>query len=249
MKLWGPSRETRGVRQLHGGKSWRNSSPNFDAVLIRAWLREVDTACQDERQKLHERVDAQDAAGASSALERLVRLNGMMTMLNEIDGRVGRCTAAPVYVVSTIFLRECHQYLVRDPSEEMHFVTGAEFGRCRVLERRVTFDKAARTAVGVSGDAASTHAVLIDLEGAGHRLTAWMHSHPGHGAHATRPSTIDLGHQARLERGRCPAIGAIFSRDGYVRFFSGGAPFVIHIYGKGVTKSDERLYKLSDGAA
>jgi hypothetical protein len=171
-------------------------------------------------------------------------LNDVSATLDEIGERVGRCTVAPVYVVSTLFLRECHEYLVRDPREDMHFVTGAEFGRCRVLERRVTFEKEARSAVGVSGNPMSTHAVLVGLEGHGHRLTAWMHSHPGQGAHATCPSSIDRGHQARLERGRCPAIGAIFSRDGYVRFFSNHTPFVVHIYGKGIEKTNAYIYKL-----
>jgi len=64
-----------------------------------------------------------------------------------------------------------------------------------------------------------THRLLILLETFGHRLVGHAHSHPGTGPNATRPSGIDENFQRRLENGGHSAIGAIFSRDGWVRFF------------------------------
>jgi proteasome lid subunit RPN8/RPN11 len=163
--------------------------------------------------------------------------------IRDIDALVSN-NASPLYLMSSLFLEDSYRYLVRDPAEDMHFVTGNELGGVRVLERMLTFEKSTRSCVGVAGDPASTHRTLIALDAKGHRLTAWMHSHPGCGPWATRPSPTDLDHQQRLERGGYPAIGAIFSRDGYLRFFSKATDFRVAIFGKGVTRHDERLYHL-----
>jgi hypothetical protein len=47
-----------------------------------------------------------------------------------------------------------------------------------------------------------------------------------------------------LDKGRYPTIQAIFSDDGYIRFFGGQKPFTIQVYGTGVKKIDERTYRL-----
>jgi proteasome lid subunit RPN8/RPN11 len=148
------------------------------------------------------------------------------------------------YLMSSLFLREAYQDLVRDAAEDMQFVTGPESEDYRVLSRFVVFEKNTRTAVRVTGDPQSSHRVLIALSQSGHRLLAWMHSHPGVGANATCPSGTDLAHQARLERGGYPTIGLITSRDGYVRFFSKDLPFTVHITGGDVRRIDERIYQL-----
>jgi hypothetical protein len=146
--------------------------------------------------------------------------------------------------MSSLFLRKAYGDLVRDSAEQMHFVTGPESPDCRVLAEILTFEKIARTAVGVEGDPRATHRTLIQLGETGHRLLAWMHSHPGRGAHATKPSGTDLAHQARLERGGYPTIGVIASRDGYLRFFSKDMPFTLHVTGDDVRKINDRVYRL-----
>jgi proteasome lid subunit RPN8/RPN11 len=181
---------------------------------------------------------------AERALAHALMLAELRRDLAMVRDRGTRGQTVPLYIVSSLFLAESFRYLVKDPAEDMHFVTGCELGPVRVLERLVDFDKAERTAVRVSGNPASTHQALIGLEAKGHRLTAWMHSHPGVGAGATRPSSTDLDHQRRLEQGRYPAIGAIFSRDGWVRFFSAGTPFRVDVFGAGVRRANERVYQL-----
>ena len=41
------------------------------------------------------------------------------------------------------------------------------------------------------------------------------------------------------------ALGAIFSRDGYVRFFRLDRSFEIEIYGEGVEKHEDNVYRLT----
>src|SRR5258708_5910446 len=138
------------------------------------------------------------------------------------------------YLTSSLFLREAYRDVVRDSAEEMHFVTGPETGGYRVLGQLVAFEKTAPTPGRVTGEPRSTHKALIALTRAGHRLLAWIHSHPGRGPDATLPSGTDLAHQARLERGGYPTIGVIASRDGYLRFFSTNLPFTLHITGSDI---------------
>jgi hypothetical protein len=213
----------------------------------RARLVEIDALLDGRLRAAVEEVQASALSASRTEAERalahtlmLAELRRDLTLVRDRGSRA----RVPLYIVSSLFLAESFRYLVKDPAEDMHFVTGCELGPVRVLERLVDFDKAERTAVRVSGNPASTHQALIGLEAKGHRLTAWMHSHPGTGAGATCPSSTDLDHQRRLEQGRYPAIGAIFSRDGWVRFFSAGTPFRVDVFGAGVRRADERIYQL-----
>ena len=79
---------------------------------------------------------------------------------------------------------------------------------------------------------------IIKLEQFGHRLLAHFHSHPGNGIEANRPSGTNTGFQKRLEDAGYPAVAAIFSRDGYVRFFRLDDDLEIEIYGSGVEQHD-----------
>lgn len=217
--------------------------------VLRLRLGETDLWLTGEFASARAEVDGHlhdlDTAAAAVAFRRVLDFANVRRRLGDLQALIPVGDAAvPLYLVSTLFLREAYSALVRDSCEEMHFVTGSEFGHGRVLERLVSFEKARRSVSSVAGEPTSTHKALIGLEEQGHRLIAWMHSHPGQGAAATSPSEIDFGHQARLEQGGYPAIGAIFSRDGWVRFFSNDAPFVVEIFGRGVSKRDERLYLL-----
>jgi hypothetical protein len=228
---------------------WRSSLSWSDVLFpeARARLSEIDTLLDDRLQAAAAEVQASAVSASRKEAERALAHTLMLAELRrdlaELRGRGSR-VRVPLYIVSSLFLTESFHYLVKDPAEDMHFVTGCELGPVRVLERLIDFDKSERTAVGVAGKPDSTHQALIGLEAKGHRLTAWMHSHPGTGPGATHPSSTDLGHQRRLEQGRYPAIGAIFCRDGCVRFFSADTPFRVEVFGAGVRRLDERVYQL-----
>ena len=80
----------------------------------------------------------------------------------------------------------------------------------------------------------------------GYPLHMVCHSHPGRGINANLPSSTDMDHQLRLERGGYKCISCIFSRDGYVRFFSAGFPFAVDIFGEGVKDLGYNTFYLTE---
>jgi hypothetical protein len=71
------------------------------------------------------------------------------------------------------------------------------------------------------------------------------HSHPGSGAGATHPSSIDINYLGRIQRAGADVVGIIVTRDGYVRFFTVNRPFHALVQGNGIEQVDEYVYRLS----
>jgi len=184
---------------------------------------------------------------------RLARTFEGIRWINEFLGaldRIEQNTAAATqlgsqYAISSMFLHQCFRDLTADRNEQFFFVTGAEVGGVRVLDQKAEFLHTQRTMMGVVGNTASTHRLLIRLEQFGHKLLAHFHSHPGTGAGATRPSGTDENFQKRLEAAGYPTVAAIFSRDGYVRFFRLDGDFQIQIHGSGVDHVGDQVYRLT----
>lgn len=170
-------------------------------------------------------------------LYKLLKLRGWLLDHHRGDG-------TPVYVVDSLFLWDCFDYLKGFQSEAVHFVTGPEVDGNFFMTRLVRIKMSERTWVGAVGDIRDTHQLLQDLERCGYRLISYFHTHPGRGASSTFPSGIDLSMQKGLEKGGYPAIGAIFSQDGYVRFFSAKREFEVRTYGKRVIKKGTNLFLL-----
>jgi hypothetical protein len=153
-------------------------------------------------------------------------------------------TSTHQYVVSSLFLHQCFKDLTADRDEQFFFITGSEVDGHFVLDQKAEFQHQKRTAVGVVGNTGATHRLLIKLEQFGHRLLAHFHSHPGTGVSATSPSGIDEGFQKRLESAGYPTVAAIFSRDGFVRFFRLDRNVQIQIHGSGVEEIGNQIYRL-----
>jgi proteasome lid subunit RPN8/RPN11 len=86
---------------------------------------------------------------------------------------------------------------------------------------------------------------LAQLDSWGVPLVAHFHSHPGNGPEAIYPSGIDRRFQDRLASGGHVAIGAIYSQDGYIRFFAGDdSRFQISIFGNHVKEISKNVYKI-----
>ncbi|MEN6532642.1 MAG: hypothetical protein ABFD89_03210 [Bryobacteraceae bacterium] len=150
------------------------------------------------------------------------------------------------YAVSSLFLHECFHALTADSREQLFFVTGSIVTGVNVLNQRIEFEHQKRSILGVTGDEVATHRALIKLEQFGHRLLGHFHSHPGSGAEATLPSGTDENFQARLERAGHVAVAAIFSRDGYVRFFRIDKNLQVDVYGAGVVRHDSSVVQLTN---
>jgi hypothetical protein len=179
---------------------------------------------------------------------RIVLTNEFLVTLTQIATEAAArepVLAGNRFTVSSLFLHECFKELTADKNEQFIFITGSEVNGTYVLDQKITPEHERRTPGGVKADPRSTHRVLILLEKFKHRFLAHFHSHPGNGAGATHPSGIDEGFQKRLESAGHLAVAAIFSRDGYVRFFRLDRSFEIEIYGEGVEKHEENVYRLT----
>jgi proteasome lid subunit RPN8/RPN11 len=179
---------------------------------------------------------------------RIQHTNEFMECLEQIRSETApqQTSGSRKYVVSSLFLYQCYRDLTADASEQFFLITGSEVDGALVLDQKAEFSHQKRSVVGVIGDTRATHSLLIRLEQFGHRLLAHFHSHPGVGLGSTRPSGTDGNFQKRLEKAGYPTVAAIFSRDGYVRFFRSDNDLEIQIHGKGVESLGHHSYRLTD---
>ncbi len=194
-------------------------------------------------------VRANELGRANRSFREIHLTNEFIGTLDEISREVPARSSPqlPRYTVSSMFLHECYRELTADEDEQFVFITGAEIDGIYLLGQRIDLQHQRRTRLGVTADTKFTHGLLIKLEQFGHKLTAHFHSHPGQGgAESTRPSGIDESFQSRLERAGHVAVGGIFSRDGFVRFFRLDRNFEIEIYGEGVEKHEANVYRLTN---
>lgn len=153
--------------------------------------------------------------------------------------------ARPSWVIGSWFLKDCLKELCKKADEDMHIVCGLNFKNCYTLERISKFRLSRQSLCGVEGDISSILTSLIAIEENGYFFTGWFHSHPGQSPGSVHESSIDIKTQKLLEAGNYVAIGGVFSRDGYVKFFSDQLEFNVMVLGEGVEKIDENLFKIS----
>lgn len=154
----------------------------------------------------------------------------------------------PVYVFSSLFLIDCYKCLtVKKEIENLIYVTGIENGGKYFITKIMDFKLAKQSSVYAKGDTADMHKVLIQLEETGHKLLGVFHNHPWAGESGTMPSGIDINNQERYEKNKYSAISAVFSADGWVRFFSNKYDFDVQIYGEGVVQHGKKLYHIEFG--
>ena len=153
--------------------------------------------------------------------------------------------AVPTFVISSWFLSDCADYLLSHSQgfELLHLVTGQKFSQVRTLERLIKVPLEAHSPANAQANQQDLQKLLIELSGWGHSLHGLFHSHPGYGKDATRPSPVDVDTQQLYERGGYPLVSAIFSRDGYVRFFCSD-PLTITVFGTGVEQHEEYIFKI-----
>jgi hypothetical protein len=155
--------------------------------------------------------------------------------------------AVPVYIVTSLFLANCQRFLLSNPKgfELLHLVTGGKVdATTRTLDWMEKVALASHSAIHAEADQHDFQRVLIKLSEWGLSMHGLFHAHPGEGREYTRPSGTDLTTHERFERGRYPLVGAIFVKDGWVRFFSHNRPFTIRVSGTGVTQHEEHVFKI-----
>ena len=161
----------------------------------------------------------------------------------------GAPQAAPAYVISSATLAQAHAYLTQPGPDSgmviewMLAVTGIKQDNLRTLEHLIEVQLSTQSAGGAGFSMSDFTRIAITLHEQGMALHAILHSHPTAGP--PQPSAVDWRLQDRLEQGGYPAIQAVFSQDGYIRFFA-RRPFALTVSGKGVECVDQSalLYKL-----
>lgn len=199
-------------------------------------------------QKFGDAARARQNEVTSNLFRDITNMNEFIGTLDEIAATIEakRSNGVPRLVVSSYFLHECFKKLTADKSEQVSFITGVEMDGSFVLNQILELEPDKRTVGGVSANGGFTHKLLITLERFGHRLLAHFHSHPGNGPESTRPSGIDERFQTRLESAGHMAVAAIFSRDGFVRFFRMDSNFEVEVFGKGAEQHAPHIIHLTE---
>src|SRR5215813_5827385 len=212
---------------------------------------EIDLLLEKRRQLLISFVDAANEKKPSKMNRIFQQLKESNEFLGALE-RIRQPDSLPVqigvrrYAVSSLFLHESFKLLTADELEQFVFLRGSTVVGVNVLGQILEFQHAKRSVVAVVGNDADTHRLLIRLEQFGHRLLGHFHSHPGNGLDATHPSGTDTRFQKRLEDAGYPSVAAIFSRDGFVRFFRIDQNLEIQIHGSGVEQHEKNCFRLTN---
>lgn len=201
-------------------------------------------------QNMKQACESLDRAKCAQITDELLRWaevkNGLSFCLERIASEVSDTRVT--YVTGSLFLRDCLDILLKErrnkETESLLYVSGIELGGVIVLDKVFRPELDEQSGVYVSAEQTSSQAIFSELHDYGHGLYAWFHNHTASGESATFPSHKDFATQERLERGGYKAVGAIFSDDGLVRFFSKEMEFKVEVFGKGVTKIDEHIYRI-----
>jgi len=176
---------------------------------------------------------------------------GLCLMWNELHELVSQCVKSLTdpslitYVCDGWFLQDLIRHLTPGTDEEITHITGARIGPVRVLSRICRLTAQTKTPVFAKGTAKSCANAEIEILEHGNVLHAMAHSHPGQGAVATHPSSIDVNYMGRIQRVGADAIGIIITRDGWVRFYSVVKPFRVFVMGSGVTQVEEHVLHIA----
>lgn len=157
----------------------------------------------------------------------------------------------PTYVVSPMTLATAYTQLIKtqpDTNEEpewMLAVTGVKHEQLRTLEHLLEIKLAKQSATAAAFDMQDFAQVAITLHEQGQAFHAIFHSHRFNGP--PHPSAVDWRLQDILDQGGYPTIQAVFSEDGYIRFFA-RRPFLLSVSGKGVECVDANnfLYQIKN---
>jgi hypothetical protein len=222
------------------------TSFEHNARLIDGYLSENLSATLEE---LRERVWQTDGSEMSDEIHnRLKKLRKIRSALSVLKSRSRNEDARKfTYLISASFLKSAYRALTKTRNEDLVYATGPDDGeRLCALTRMVTFDLAQQSVACAVPESTSQLRALLQLDENEERLLATLHSHPGTGPEQADPSGTDLSTQRGLERNGYPAIGVVFSRDGFARFYSVSRPFRVIVSGAGVKQVNDCLFQITD---
>jgi len=202
----------------------------------------VNEEFEDRLEKFEQRLrSGSDEKQVQQAYEKILPAFRARSALEDRTEQRGN-----VYLTDYKFLTDCYKYLTKTEDEGFCLVTGPETEEgVYALTRRIEPEMKRQGPAGAEPDLGSLNELLDKIdEGYGAHLSGYFHSHPSTGSAATGPSSIDIRTQEKLERGGYPVIGCIFSRDGYLRFYSENRDFQLEVSGNGGEQIEPRVFKL-----
>ena len=150
----------------------------------------------------------------------------------------------PVFVINSLMLYRSFKLLTETANENLHAVTGSITGEIRSLEQIIPLRLSVQNIGGATAENQSLVEEFLNLYQFGLRPLGYFHSHPGCGISATKPSGTDRQTQLDMEQSGSEIIGAIFSRDGFIRFYANNHEPNVRVFGKRVKRIKENVYKL-----
>lgn len=153
--------------------------------------------------------------------------------------------------ISSALLYHAHRSLF--PPERMLVVAGHREANTIYLDATwdVTGAGPDTHAAHVRADAGKLGRALIDMDLSGTELGAWIHSHPGRGAAATTPSSIDRQqHQDWIQDYSPTLLSIIMVGNGYIRFWGSAVEsgqLKVSIDGEGIIQEESNVYRLVQG--
>lgn len=222
-----------------------NNLTLIDIESLRLQKHCISSKIQELYPQLRQLVSQFEFDQAERIFAELINLNKIGQTIEEISNRLSaNMQSIPTYLFGSAILYEAYQKLGSIPTESILYASGNRFANCFAVERLIPLELEFSGYGGASANLSFSSKVLIELEKYGSLLCCYLHMHPGRGSQSNHPSSIDLSTQEKLETGNYPTIGGIFSRDGFLRFFSNKKPFNIVISGKEIENVGKNSYKL-----
>lgn len=221
---------------------------NNALVRLRSHRDLITEKSRKEFVKLKEAIiDNYDIEHANNIYTRLCDFSHTQLILSEISNEISSSTIeVPEFKVGSEILYKAFNKLNSIKTESILYAVGNNYGNSYSIERLIDLElDQSELGYAKANDIFSSKA-LIDLEEYGSLLTCYFHAHPSRGINSNNPSSTDFSNQERLEKGNYKTIGGIFSRDGYLRFFSDKLQYKISISGKGVENVSKGVYKLTE---
>ncbi len=182
-----------------------------------------------------------DHLGVRGHADQLVNVVHERKLLENLAPQ--RSRVEEVLVLSSLMLANSFRVCNETQDEGMHFIAGIEYDGLCIGTHIIPFPYAQRSIAGAAGDPKATHKIVIETHEARHRILALLHSHPGSGPDANFPSSIDDRTQRLWER-TSRLVGGIWSRDGYLRWYSVNVAFRIEVVGNYMEKIDDHQFHL-----
>lgn len=227
-----------------------NVGPGGQTTALFRRLERATSVRREQRRKLTSCISQDVQQGKTRrvvrSVERLNQVDRELELLESIQKesesslRQGRS-----FVFSSAMLLESFRLCVARPEEGMHFILGVDLDGSLVGTQIVSFPYASRSIAGASGEHAATHAIAIKAHELDHRIIAIIHSHPGSEKEANHPSHIDMKTHETWEQTH-KIVGGIWSRNGFLRWFTAGKAFHVRVIGSRINRIEENVWQLEE---